>query len=484
RILVDEYGMDWEPAWDITRKTFAYTNHTLLPEALEKWSVGLFGSVLPRHLEIVYEINRRFLAGISSRWPGDDDRLRRLSLIDEAGERSVRMAHLACVGSHAINGVAALHSGLLRRDVLRDFDALWPEKFRNVTNGVTPRRFIMLINPGLTKLLTEAIGDAWTRDLEWLRALAPMAEDAAFRQEWRGVKRRNREALAAEIERKTGVVTDPESLFDVQAKRIHEYKRQHLNLLHVVTLYHRLKRRAGFDPPPRTVVFAGKAAPGYMMAKRIIKLIHAVADVVNNDRETAGRLRVVFVPDFNVKHSQRIFPGADLSEQISTAGKEASGTGNMKFAMNGALTIGTLDGANIEIREAVGAENFFLFGMTVQDVQHRLAQGYRPFDFYRSDEELRAAIDAIADGAFSSGDRELFKPIVENLLGSDPYMVLADYRSYVDCQDEVARAWRDPERWTRAAIRNVAYMGPFSSDRSIRDYCRDIWHVEPVPIVD
>ncbi|MFL5097301.1 MAG: glycogen/starch/alpha-glucan phosphorylase [Xanthobacteraceae bacterium] len=484
RILVDEQGMDWEPAWDITRKTFAYTNHTLLPEALEKWSVGLFGSVLPRHLEIVYEINRRFLAGISSRCAGDDDRLRRLSLIDEAGERSVRMAHLACVGSHAINGVAALHSGLLRRDVLRDFDALWPEKFRNVTNGVTPRRFIMLINPGLTKLLTEAIGDAWTRDLEGLRALAPMADDAAFRHESRGVKRRNREALAAEIERKTGVIPDPESLFDVQAKRIHEYKRQHLNLLHVVTLYHRLKRRAGFDPPPRTVVFAGKAAPGYMMAKRIIKLIHAVADVVNNDREAAGRLRVVFVPDYNVKHSQRIFPGADLSEQISTAGKEASGTGNMKFAMNGALTIGTLDGANIEIREAVGAENFFLFGMTVQDVQHRLAQGYRPFDFYRSDEELRAAIDAIADGAFSSGDRELFKPIVENLLGSDPYMVLADYRSYVDCQDEVARAWRDPERWTRAAIRNVAYMGPFSSDRSIRDYCRDIWHVEPVPIAD
>ncbi|MFL5065431.1 MAG: glycogen/starch/alpha-glucan phosphorylase, partial [Xanthobacteraceae bacterium] len=396
RILVDEQGMDWEPAWDITRKTFAYTNHTLLPEALEKWSVGLFGSVLPRHLEIVYEINRRFLAGISSRCAGDDDRLRRLSLIDEAGERSVRMAHLACVGSHAINGVAALHSGLLRRDVLRDFDALWPEKFRNVTNGVTPRRFIMLINPGLTKLLTEAIGDAWTRDLEWLRALAPMADDAAFRQEWRGVKRRNREALAAEIERKTGVVTDPESLFDVQAKRIHEYKRQHLNLLHVVTLYHRLKRRAGFDPPPRTVVFAGKAAPGYMMAKRIIKLIHAVADVVNNDRETAGRLRVVFVPDYNVKHSQRIFPGADLSEQISTAGKEASGTGNMKFALNGALTIGTLDGANVEIREEVGPENFFLFGMTVEQVKELRRRGYDPWECYRQNRELKAVVDAIA----------------------------------------------------------------------------------------
>jgi starch phosphorylase len=484
RILVDEHGMEWEPAWDVTRQTLAYTNHTLLPEALEKWSVGLFGNVLPRHLEIVYEINRRFLDGVRSKYPGDDDRLRRLSLIDEGGERSVRMAHLACVGSHAINGVAALHSELLRRDVLTDFDALWPEKFRNVTNGVTPRRFIMLINPGLTKLLTDTIGDAWTRDLEWLRALAPLADDAAFRQEWRRVKRRNRETLAAEIERKTGIVPDPESLFDVQAKRFHEYKRQHLNLLHVVTLYHRLKRRAGFEAPPRTVVFAGKAAPGYMMAKRIIKLIHSVADVVNNDRQTADRLRVAFVPDYNVKHSQRIFPGADLSEQISTAGKEASGTGNMKFAMNGALTIGTLDGANIEIREAVGAENFFLFGMTVEDVQRRLAHGYRPFDQYRADEELREAIDAIAGGAFSGGDRELFKPIVENLLGSDPFMVLADYRAYVDCQDEVARAWSDPERWTRAAIRNVAHMGRFSSDRSIRDYCREIWHAEPVPIAD
>jgi glycogen phosphorylase len=484
RILVDEHGMEWEPAWDVTRQTFGYTNHTLLPEALETWSVGLFGSVLPRHLEIVYEINRRFLDEVRSRYPGDDDRMRRLSLIDEGGERSVRMAHLACVGSHAINGVAALHSELLRRDVLKDFDALWPEKFHNVTNGVTPRRFIILINPGLTKLMTDAVGDAWTRDLEWLRALDPMADDAAFREEWRRVKRRNREALAAEIARKTGVTVDPESLFDVQAKRIHEYKRQHLNLLHVVTLYHRLKRRAGFDPPPRTVVFAGKAAPGYMMAKRIIKLIHSVADVVNNDRATADRLRVVFVPDYNVKHSQHIFPGADLSEQISTAGKEASGTGNMKFAMNGALTIGTLDGANIEIRDAVGAENFFLFGMTVQDVQRRLAQGYRPFDHYRADEELREAIDAIAGGAFSGGDRELFKPIVDNLLGSDPFMVLADYRAYIDCQDAVARAWRDPERWTRAAIRNVAHMGRFSSDRSIHDYCGDIWHVEPVPIPD
>jgi glycogen phosphorylase len=482
RILLDEHGIDWETAWDITRQTMGYTNHTLLPEALEKWSLALFGSLLPRHLEIVYEINRRFLVEVRSRYPGDDDRVRRLSLIDDAGDRSVRMAHLACVGSHAINGVAVIHSELLRRDVLRDFSELWPEKFLNVTNGVTPRRFIMLTNPGLTKLVTEAIGDGWTRDLEELRALEPKADDAAFRQEWRDLKWRNREALAAEIQRRTGVTSDPASLFDIQVKRIHEYKRQHLNLLHVVTLYLRLKRRSGCDTPPRMVVFAGKAAPGYMMAKLIIKLIHSVADVVNNDKAIGGRLRVVFVPDYNVKHSARMFPGADLSQQISLAGKEASGTGNMKFAMNGALTIGTLDGANIEIREAVGAENFFLFGMTVEDVERRLARGYRPYDHYRSDEELQAVIDAIADGAFSNGDRELFKPIVENLLWSDPYMLLADFRSYVDCQDEVGRVWSDPERWTRSSILNVARMGRFSSDRSIRDYCRHIWHVEPVPI--
>jgi len=332
--------------------------------------------------------------------------------------------------------------------------------------------------------VTDAIGNGWTRDLEQLRALEPMADDPAFREEWKRVKWWNRQALAAEIQRKTGVTSDPASLFDVQVKRFHEYKRQHLNLMHVITLYQRLRHNSGCDAPPRTVLFAGKAAPGYMMAKLIIKLIHSVADVVNKDREIAGRLRVVFLPDYNVKQSQRIFPGADLSEQISTAGTEASGTGNMKFAMNGALTIGTLDGANVEIREAVGAENFFLFGMTVEDVQRRLARGYRPHDHYESDEELRAVVDAISDGAFSNGDRELFKPIVANLLGSDPYMLLADYRSYVDHQEEVGRVWRDPERWTRSSILNVARMGRFSSDRAIREYCRDIWHVSPVPIPD
>lgn len=482
RLLVDEHGMEWEAAWAVTERTMGYTNHTLLPEALEKWSVGLFESVLPRHLEIVYEINRRFLDEVRARRPGDEGLVRRLSLIDDSGDRSVRMAHLACVGSHAINGVAALHSELLRRDVLRDFSDLWPEKFHNVTNGVTPRRFVMLINPALTRLVTEAIGEGWTRDLEELRALEPMAQDAAFRDAWRDVKRRNKQALAAEMQRKTSIAVDPQSLFDVQVKRFHEYKRQHLNLLHVITLYHRLKR--GHDAPPRTVVFAGKAAPGYMMAKRIIKLIHAVAQVVNDDREIAGRLRVVFVPDYNVRNSARIFPGADLSEQISTAGKEASGTGNMKLALNGALTIGTLDGANVEIRTAVGPENFFLFGMTVEEVHGRLAAGYRPHDLYRTDDELRAAIDAVENGTFSNGDRELFKPIVHDLLGSDPYLLLADYRSYVDCQEEVGRAWGDSERWTRSSILNVARMGRFSSDRSIRDYCRDIWHVEPVPIPD
>ena len=484
RLLVDEYGMDWEPAWDVTRRTMGYTNHTLLPEALEKWPIGLFESVLPRHLEIIFEINRRFIDEIKERYPGDDDRVRRLSLIDESGGRSVRMAHLACVGSHAINGVAALHSELLKHEVLRDFNDMWPEKFFSVTNGVTPRRFLMQTNPALTELITDAIGDGWMRDLEKLRLLETKADDAAFRDAWRSVKQQCRAAFAAEILKKTGIRTDPASLFDVQVKRFHEYKRQHLNVLHVITLYHRLKRDAHCDAPARTVVFAGKAAPGYMMAKLIIKLIHAVADIVNNDRAIDGRLRVAFVPDYNVKNSQRIFPGADLSEQISTAGKEASGTGNMKFAMNGALTIGTLDGANVEIRDAVGAENFFLFGMTVEEVGRRLAERYRPHEHYQADEELREAINAIAGGAFSNGDRELFRPIVDDLLGTDPYMVLADYRSYVDCQEEVGRAWGAPERWTRASILNVARIGRFTSDRAIRDYCRDIWNIQPVKVAE
>ena len=482
RLLVDVHGMGWDQAWDVTRRTFAYTNHTLLPEALEKWPLPLFGSVLPRHLEIVYEINRRFLDEVRSRYPSDGERHARLSLIEEAGGRSVRMAHLASVGSHRINGVAALHTELLKADVLRDFHDLWPEKFVNVTNGVTPRRFLALANPRLAALVTEAVGDGWPKDLGRLRRLEPLCEDASFRARWRAAKRANKADLAAVVKGRTGVDCDPDGLFDVQAKRIHEYKRQHLNVLHVIALWQRLRREGKGTAPPRTVLFGGKAAPGYRMAKLIIKLVHDVAEVVNADPATRDRLRVAFLPDYNVKHCMPVFSAAELSEQISTAGKEASGTGNMKFAMNGALTIGTLDGANVEIREAVGAENFFLFGLTVEGIRKLRAEGYRAREVYEGDPVLRAVLEAIADGTFSHGDRALFRPILDSLLGEDPWMVLADFRSYVRCQAEVERAWLDPERWTRMSILNTARMGPFSSDRSIADYCRDVWRVEPVRI--
>ena len=479
RLLVDEHGMDWAPAWDLTRRTLAYTNHTLLPEALEKWTVELFGRVLPRHLEIVYEINRRFLDEVRTRYPGDEGRIARLSLIDETGPRYVRMAHLACVGSHAINGVAALHTELLERDTLGDFFRLSPEKFSNKTNGVTPRRFLALINPGLAALITEAIGEGWLKDLERLRGLEPLAEVAAFRARWREVKAANKRALARVIRSRTGHAVDPGSLVDVQIKRIHEYKRQHLNILHVVAAYQQLKLRAPSEAVPRTVLFAGKAAPGYFMAKLIVKLINSVAEVVNGDPDTRDRLKVVFFPDYNVKHSQLIFPAAELSEQISTAGKEASGTGNMKLAMNGALTIGTLDGANIEIRQEVGEENFFLFGLTADEVAAQKARGYRPRDHYEGNPHLRGAIDLVASGHFSRGDRDLFRPLIDHLLDHDEYMVLADFQAYVDRQEEVARAYADAEHWTRMSILNVARVGKFSSDRAIREYCRDIWRVEP-----
>jgi starch phosphorylase len=482
RLLVDVHELGWDEAWEITRRSFAYTNHTLLPEALEKWPVEMFGSVLPRHLEIVYEINRRFLDEVRERFPGDARRVARLSLIDETGGRSVRMAHLASVGSHRINGVAALHTELLKADVLRDFHELWPEKFVNVTNGVTPRRFLMLANPRLARLVTEAIGDGWPRDLEQLRELEPLAGDAVFAEKWRKVKRDNKADLAAVIEARAGVSCDPDSLFDVQVKRIHEYKRQHLNVLHVIALWQRLRREPGAAVPPRTVVFGGKAAPGYRMAKLMIKLVHSVAEVVNADRLTRDRLRVAFVPDYNVKNCMPIFAAAELSEQISTAGKEASGTGNMKLAINGALTIGTLDGANVEIREAVGPENFFLVGLTVDEIHAVLAAGYRPRERYLNDPELRAVIDALADGTFSRGDASLFRPIVDSLLGDDPWLLLADFRSYVDGQAAVERAYLDPARWTRMSILNTARMGRFSSDRSIAHYCREIWRVKPVPI--
>src|SRR2546426_2677427 len=477
RLLVDEYLLGWDAAWDITQRTFGYTNHTLLPEALERWPVDLIARLLPRHLEIIYEINSGFLNEVRHRFPNDEARVRRLSLIDEAGGRYVRMAHLACVGSHAINGVAELHTRLLAQEVLPDFYAMTAEKFSNKTNVETPRRFLLLSNPRLARLITDAIGDGWVTDLDQLRELEPLATDPEFQERWRRVKWENKADLATRVEGVTGIAPDPESMFDVQAKRIHEYKRQHLNLLHVVTLYNRMKRDPHFEITPRTVLFGGKAAPGYLMAKLIIKLINSVAETIDRDKEIRGRLKVVFVPDFNVKNAQRIYAAADLSEQISTAGKEASGTGNMKMALNGALTIGTLDGANIEIREEVGPENFFLFGLTAEEVAELQRRGYRPRAIYESNSELREALDRIGSGAFSPEDPGLFRPLVDSLLGQDPFLVLADYQSYVDCQNKAARAYLDTTRWTSMSILNVARMAKFSSDRAIRDYCRDIWDI-------
>jgi starch phosphorylase len=482
RLLMDEHQLDWDTAWNVTRQTFAYTNHTLLPEALEKWPIRLFGNLLPRHLEIIYEINRRFLEEVRAKFPGDNARIARMSLIDENGERYVRMANLATVGGHHVNGVARLHSELLKQTVMHDFAELWPEKFCNVTNGVTPRRFVAVSNPALAQLITDRIGDGWLRDLSQLRKLEPLADDASFQKEWRAVKLAAKRGLAALVEERTGVKVNAESLFDIQAKRLHEYKRQHLNALHILTLYLRLKRDPKADLPARTFIFGAKAAPGYAMAKLIIKLINSIAGVVNNDPAVRDRLKVVFFPDYNVKNAQHIYPAADLSEQISTAGMEASGTGNMKFALNGALTIGTLDGANVEIREEVGAENFFLFGLTADQVQSLKAEGYHPLEYYEKDAEVHAVLDFIASGALAGGDTNLFRPLVDNLLDRDPFLVLADYQAYVKCQEQVSALWRDPQAWTRKTILNVARMGKFSSDRSIQDYARQIWKVKPVTV--
>jgi starch phosphorylase len=484
RLLVDEHQMAWESAWDITRKTFAYTNHTLLPEALEKWPVTLLQKVLPRHMEIIYEINGRFLDGIRVDYPGEEALVARLSIIDESGQRYVRMAHLACVGSFAVNGVAALHTQLLKDSVLRDFYRIMPGKFSNKTNGVTPRRFMVLSNPGLSALITEALGGAdWVRNLNKLRGLESYVDDSGFRERWRAVKHANKAALAGFIRRQTGVRVDPSTLFDIQVKRIHEYKRQHLNVLNIITLYHRIKHNPNVECTPRTFIFGGKAAPGYRMAKLIIKLVNSVAEVIDNDPDVRDRLKVVFVPDYNVRNSQWIYPSADLSEQISLAGKEASGTGNMKFSLNGALTIGTLDGANVEIRDEVGAENFFLFGHTADEVRRLREEGYRPSAFYEGNHQLHAVIDILASGQFSRGDAGLFRPLLESLLQYDEYMLFADYQSYVDAQTEAGCAYRDIDRWTRMSILNVARMGKFSSDRSIQEYCDDIWKVEPQPII-
>lgn len=482
RLLLDEHGLDWETAWSITQQSFAYTNHTLLPEALEKWSISLFGRLLPRHLEIIYDINARFLQEVRIKFMGDKERIARMSLIEESDERSVRMANLACVGSFAINGVASLHSELLKETVLRDFYEFSPEKFSNKTNGVTPRRWIVLSNPKMTQLINGKIGDGWIKHLEDLHKLESYAEDAGFRAEWRQTKQAVKHDLALHIEKRLGITVDPYSLFDVQVKRIHEYKRQHLNVLHIVTLYHRLKQNPNLEIAPRTFIFGGKAAPGYVMAKLMIKFITAVGDVVNEDPVTRDRLRVIFFPNFNVSNAQRIYPASDLSEQISTAGYEASGTGNMKFAMNGGLTIGTLDGANVEIRDEVGAENFFLFGLTSDEVTQLKQSGYRPRDFYEQNPLMREVFDLIGSGYFSHGDGNLFRPLLDKLLNSDPFLLLADYQAYIDCQDKVSEAYQNQEHWSRMSILNTARTGKFSSDRAIAEYCQDIWKVKPVPI--
>lgn len=483
RLFLDKYELGWNLAWYITRNTFAYTNHTLLSEALERWPVSLFERLLPRHLEIIYEINRRFLDEVRAKYPGDEARVARMSLIEEGDEKYIRMAHLACIGSHAINGVAALHTELLKQDVLRDFYELWPEKFNNKTNGVTPRRWLSLSNPKLSGLITEKIGKDWVTQLDDLKKLEAFVDDAEFCNRWRQIKQELKQDLADYILLFNDIEVNPESLFDVQVKRLHEYKRQLLNVLYIITLYNRIKKNPNIEVIPRTFIFAGKAAPGYYIAKLVIKLINSVAEVVNNDPDVRGRLKVVFLEGFSVSLGQRVYPAANLSEQISTAGKEASGTGNMKFAMNGALTIGTLDGANIEIREAVGAENFFLFGLTAEEVYALKAKGYNPMDYYNANAELREVIDRIASGFFCPSNRNLFQPLVDSLLYGDQYLLFADYQSYIDCQEQVSQAYRDQENWTRMSILNTARMGQFSSDRTIREYATDIWEAEPVKVL-
>ncbi|WP_300591272.1 glycogen/starch/alpha-glucan phosphorylase [Microbacterium sp.] len=482
RVLVDERGMEWEDAWAITQKCFAYTCHTLLPEALEVWSVDLLGRLLPRHLEIIYRINEEFLEAVRERYGDDEMRIRNMSIIGEHPYRSVRMAYLATVAGAKVNGVAELHSQLLRDKVLHEFAEMYPDKFTNVTNGVTPRRFIRLANPSLASLITEALGAGWTVDLERLRGLEALAEDPEFRERFAAVKAANKRHLSDVLQRRDGVTIDDSHLLDVMVKRLHEYKRQTLKVLHIVTEYERIISGtvAAADIQPRTFIFGAKAAPGYAMAKRIIHLINSVASVVNNDPRVEGSLKVVFPPNYNVTLAESIIPAADLSEQISLAGKEASGTGNMKLALNGALTIGTDDGANVEIRQLVGDDNFFLFGMTEPEVEALWAKGYKPADFYQADPQLRAAMDLIASGEFSGGDRTVFEPIVSNLLYDDRFMVLADYASYIEAQAQVDLAYADQDAWTRSAILNIARCGFFSSDRSMRDYLDRIWHARPL----
>jgi starch phosphorylase len=477
RILIDSYQLDWDHAWAITSKTFASTQHTLLPESLEKWPVWLMERVLPRHLEIIYEINRRFLEQVRSIMP---DQTVAMSIIEEGPERHVRMAHLACVASFSVNGVAELQTKLLREQLLSSFNQLWPEKFNNKTNGVSPRRFMHLANPSLSVLITRQIGDDWLKNLDDLKRLEPLADDAEFRASWRQIKQQNKVRFSAYIDSQLGIRVNPDSLFDVMAKRMHEYKRQMLKTLHIITLYNQIKANPEAEILPRTFIFGAKAAPGYTMAKLIIKLINNVANVINNDPEVTNRLRIAFLPNFNVTLGEKLYPAADLSEQISLAGKEASGTGNMKFALNGALTIGTLDGANIEIRDCVGAENFFLFGLTSDEAIVLRQNRYSPKNYYDNDSDLRGAIDRLASGWFSPYEPTLFQPIIDSLLYNDEYLLFADYRAYLECQEQVSAAYRDVDNWTRMSILNVARCGFFSSDRAIKQYCEQIWKVTPL----
>jgi starch phosphorylase len=481
RVLVDEHRMTWERAWDITREVIAYTNHTVLGEALERWSVDLIGRLLPRHLEIIFEINRRFLREVLVRWPGDLARLSRMSLVEEGHEKKVRMANLAIVGAHSVNGVAALHSEILKHDVFRDFHEMMPERFSNKTNGVTPRRWLLHCNPALSAAITRRIGSGWTRELDELESLAPLADDPDLRAEVARIKRDNKLALARHLELKLGLRFDPDALLDMQIKRIHEYKRQLLNVLHVIALYLRLRRDPSALHVPRAFLVGGKAAPGYHMAKLVIRLVNAVSETIAADRSVHG-LSIHFVPNYRVSLAERLIPACELSEQISTAGMEASGTGNMKLALNGALTIGTLDGANVEIRERVGADNFFLFGLNADEVERTRREGYSPRRFYESNAELREVIDLVASGFFSLEEPALFRPVIDTLLGADPFRVMADFASYLECQRRVEKAYLDRDGWNRASILNIARMGYFSSDRTIREYASGIWRALPVTV--
>ncbi|MBA4371684.1 MAG: glycogen phosphorylase [Thermodesulfovibrio sp.] len=482
RILVDLEGLDWDRAWDITGRTFGYTNHTVLPEALEKWPVSLFERVLPRHIQIIYEINRRFLDDVNVRYPNDLDRLSRMSIIEEGDEKRVKMAHLSIIGSHSVNGVSALHSEILRKGLFRDFHEMWPEKFNNKTNGITQRRWLKLCNPALASLITEKIGGGWATDLYELKKLEPFSRDADFLKQWQEVKSQNKKRLAAYISDKIHVDVNPESLFDCHAKRMHEYKRQLLNILHVVSLYNRIKAGPSDAIVPRTILFAGKAAPGYYVAKLIIKLINSIAEVINSDRYIDDLLKVVFISNYSVSMAEMIMPAAELSEQISTAGTEASGTGNMKFALNGALTIGTLDGANVEIMQEVGEENIFIFGNTAEEIEALQKKGYDPRYYYENNPELKLAIDMIANGFFSRTNPHIFRPIIDGILNHDPYMVLADFATYVACQEKVSQTYRNPDAWAVKSIMNVANMGFFSTDRTIQEYADEIWGVKRLPI--